>query len=351
MLRRLFNACLLRPEDLKPSDDRLEVVGCFNPGAISWGDDVLLLARIAEMPKERRQGFTGFPRWTSQEGLTIDWLANDDLVFIDPRVVLVEGKGVVRLTFISHIRTVRCKQGRSLLSAEGSRLTPEAEYEEYGVEDPRITRIGDTYYVTYVAVSRHGAATALASTVDFVSFRRHGIIFPCENKDVLLFPEKIGGEYVAFHRPNPATHFSPPEMWLARSADLVRWGRHEPFYSGKGVWETSRIGGGAPPFRTDRGWVEIYHGNKKGYDEKGVGVYSAGAFLLDLDNPQRVLGRTDEPMIVPETDYETRGFVPNVIFPTGVVEREETLLLYYGAADTCTAVAEFSKKELLSLLK
>ena len=104
------------------------------------------------------------------------------------------------------------------------RFLPDSEMEEFGVEDPRITALGGRYYFTYVAVSRHGAATALASTTDFRQFERHGIIFCPENKDVVLFPEQVGGEFVALHRPNAATPFCRPEMWVARSPDLVRLG-------------------------------------------------------------------------------------------------------------------------------
>ena len=161
------------------------------------------------------------------------------------------------------------------------------------MEDPRITRLGDTFYFTYVAVSRHGACTALASTTDFKTFKRHGIIFPSENKDVLLFPETIDGDYVALHRPNPRYQFSPPEIWLARSPDLVHWGRHAVLRVGASPWETGRIGGGVPPMRVPGGWLEIYHGSTR--ETGGVGRYVAGALLLDAENPAVVIGRTSEP--------------------------------------------------------
>ena len=103
---------------------------------------------------------------------------------------------------------------------------PDSEIEEFGIEDPRITKIDQTYWITYVAVSRHGAATALASSDDMVTFKRHGLIFCPENKDVVLFPQRIDGEFVALHRPNPNSHFSPPQIWLARSPDLMHWGKH-----------------------------------------------------------------------------------------------------------------------------
>jgi predicted GH43/DUF377 family glycosyl hydrolase len=348
MLKRLFNACLMRPEDVAPSHDSLEVVGTFNPGAIEVDGEVVLLIRVAERPKEQREGMTALPRWDAAGGLTIDWLPNDGLRFVDPRVVEVKESGVILLTFISHLLLARSKDGRTIDTLEPTTFTPHADYETYGVEDPRLTCLDGRYYFTYVAVSKHGACTALASTVDFQVFERHGIIFPAENKDVVLFPDRIGQEYAAFHRPNPATLFAPPEMWLAYSSDLVHWGKHEPFHGGAGDWETGRIGGGCPPSRTGEGWIEIYHGNER--TPEGVGVYSAGALLLDLANPQQVVRRSAEPIMMPEADFECSGFVKNVVFPTGIVERGDILQVYYGAADSNVGVVEWSKKELLTSL-
>src|SRR5439155_21917140 len=153
--------------------------------------------------------------------IVLDWEDNADLAPVDVRVVKQKRDGCVRLNFISHLRVGYSRDGRNIDSVAGAKLEPAAEYEEFGVEDPRITRIGDTFYITYVAVSRHGAATALASTKDFQQFERHGIIFCPENKDVVLFPEKIADAYCALHRPNAATPFTKPELWLATSPDLI----------------------------------------------------------------------------------------------------------------------------------
>ena len=169
------------------------------------------------------------------------------------------------------------------------RFLPDSELEEFGVEDPRITALDDRFVFTYVAVSRHGAATALASTADFRHFDRHGVIFCPENKDVVLFPERIDGEYFALHRPNAATPFCRPEMWLARSPDLIHWGKHVCLHGGGAEWETGRVGAGTPPVRVADGWLEIYHGNRQPTRPGEVGVYSTGALLLDANNPARVL--------------------------------------------------------------
>lgn len=357
-LTRLNCEKLLGPEDFAPSADHLKVTGAFNPGAVATGHggEVVLLVRITEDPLEQRAGQTGLPRWEDGE-VVVDWLDNDDLRFLDPRVVEVKATGNTRLTFTSHLRLVRLPDGRGVdpeSLAAGPAIIPEQPTETYGVEDPRITPLDDRFYITYVAASPHGACTSLASTDDFRTFERHGVIFPPENKDVLLFPRKIDDQYVAIHRPNPSIHFTPPEMWLARSSDLTHWGGHDVLLSTVHAhdWSIGRIGGGCPPLETDRGWVEVYHGNNKrpDSDEGEVGAYVGAALLLDRGNPAMIIGRTHEPIMVPEADFETRGFVRNVIFPTGIVDRGETVLIYYGAADQATGVVEWSKRELLDRL-
>jgi beta-1,2-mannobiose phosphorylase / 1,2-beta-oligomannan phosphorylase len=350
MIRRRFERLLLRPSDLRPSRDDLEVIGVFNPGAVLAGDEVVLLVRVAERPRERRAGLTALPRWDAEAGLVIDWVPEEQLEPLDPRVVRRREDGLVRLTFLSHLRVVRCGDGRSVREVTDIHFGPASEPEEFGVEDARITPIGDRYYFTYVAVSRHGAATALASTADFRTFERHGIIFCTENKDVLLFPGRIAGAYVALHRPNGATPFTKPEMWLARSPDLIHWGGHEPLHSGRGIWETGRIGGGPPPIRMPDGWLELYHGNRFPTRPGEVGAYAAGALLLDAEDPAVVRRRTPEPVFEAQADFERQGFVPDVVFPTGIVEAGDRLLVYYGAADAVTAVVEFARDELLAAL-
>jgi predicted GH43/DUF377 family glycosyl hydrolase len=357
-LERLYCEQLLGPADFTPSADHLKVTGAFNPGAAATGndDEVAMLVRVTEDPVEQRDGQTGLPRWEDGR-VVIDWLDNDDLRFIDPRVVEVKATGNVRLTFTSHLRLVHLPDGKHIdrrtLDADPA-MIPEHATESYGVEDPRITPLDGRFYITYVAASPHGACTALASTDDFAGFQRHGVIFPPENKDILLFPRRIDGQYVAIHRPNPSTHFTPPEMWLGRSADLTHWGQHEVLVSTVNAtdWSIGRIGGGCPPLETDRGWVEVYHGNNKkpGSGEGEVGAYVGAALLMDRENPGRILGRSQRPIMIPEADFETSGFVRDVVFPTGIVDRGETVLIYYGAADKATGVVEWSKRELLDRL-
>ena len=351
MIKRLATHLLLQPEDVPPSHPDWQVISAFNPGVIRHGDDTLLLVRIAERPREQRSGFTALPRWSIDEGFVVDWLKNDELEFLDPRVVRRRADGLVRLTFVSHLRVAVSRDGRTIDRLSGVAFSPQHTYEEFGVEDPRITPIDGRYYITYVAVSRHGAATALASTSDFETYERHGVIFCPENKDVVLFPERIEGDYVALHRPVGGTAFTKPEMWIATSPDLVHWGAHRPLFGGAGEWETGRVGAGAPPHPLSEGWLEIYHGNRRPEAHGEVGAYCGAAMLLASENPSRILGVTREPILEPQMEFEREGFVAKVVFPTGVIEENERLLIYYGASDKYSALVEVARADLLAALK
>jgi predicted GH43/DUF377 family glycosyl hydrolase len=243
---------------------------------------------------------------------------------------------------------VNCGKGGVDKHVAASRLIPTGPLEEYGVEDPRITQIDNRYYVTYVAVSRHGAATALASTTDFQNFTRHGVIFPPENKDVVLFPERIRGRYCALHRPTTATPFSTPEMWVAWSSDLERWGHHEPIEVAVGrPWASGRVGAGVPPLRVAEGWLVIFHANQRPAEAGQVGQYVAAAMLLDANDPSKVIAQGEAALLTPTEPFESSGFVPDVVFPTGMVRRDDTLQIYYGASDTNTGFTELSLADTL----
>ncbi|HEX4412349.1 MAG TPA: glycoside hydrolase family 130 protein [Lacipirellulaceae bacterium] len=350
MISRLATHLLLRPEDIKPSHPGWSIIGVFNPGVIRCGDRTIILARVAEKPMEERRGWTAHPRWSRDEGYTVDWVENEQLRSQDPRVMHHVGTGLVRLTFISHLRVFTSRDGRHVDDFNGTLILPEHEMEEFGLEDPRITRIGERYYFTYVAVSRHGPATALASTLDFETFDRHGIIFCPENKDVVLLPERIDGEYIALHRPLGDMPFCAPEMWIARSPDLIHWGQHDYLFAGAGEWENGRVGAGAPPFEVEDGWLEIYHGNRAPEHVGEVGAYCAGAMLLAKDDPGRVLKVSRDALLTPQEPFENEGFVSKVVFPTGVVQEDDRLLIYYGASDKYCAMIEVARDEVLGAL-
>lgn len=342
---------LLGPQDFQASSGDFAVIGAFNPGVVQTAGEVIMLVRVVERPREERPGLTGLPRRERAGGVTIDWVPENQLEPIDPRVVRFRSDGRIRLTFISHFRVIRFSNGSLVPEIQPGSFSAEGDLEEFGVEDPRITMLDGRFYFTYVAVSRHGPATALASTTDFRTFERHGVVFCPENKDVVLFPERIGGAYVALHRPVCASPFTRPEMWTAKSHDLIHWGDHRPLLLPDAEWQSGRVGAGPPPIRVPGGWLTIYHGNRRPTNAGDVGIYSAGAVLLDEHDPNRVLKWLPEPFLTPEADFEIHGFVPNVVFPTGLIREGKRLLVYYGATDEFTAVAEFDLEDVLAAME
>jgi predicted GH43/DUF377 family glycosyl hydrolase len=220
-------------------------------------------------------------------------------------------------------------------------IYPVSLAEEYGVEDARVTFIDDRYYINFTVVSRDSWATALAVTEDFVNLDRLGVIFHPENKDVAIFPEKVGGRYVALHRPNNSG-FGKPSIWYSESPDLLHWGNHQCIVHPRDMkWESMKIGGGAPPIKTKEGWLVIYHG--KGDNS----LYSLFCLLLDLEEPNKVLRRAEEPLLYPTEPFETEGFFSNVLFSNGVVEHKGKVYIYYGASDESVGVAITDVNELL----
>jgi len=352
MVPRVLTRCLLRPDDIRPQFEGFEVIGVFNPAAVSYNDRVVLLVRVAEKPREVREGFVALPYWDGRCGkVAIDWRRLDEVDRLDPRIVRLRTGRQLRLTFLSWLLVAFSRDGLSIDSFGEVPFLPADRYESFGVEDPRLARLDDRFYFTYVAVSEHGIATALASTEDFRSFRRHGIVFCPENKDVALFPEKVGGEYVALHRPNPNAHFTAPEIWIARSPDLLHWGAHRRLLGSEAAWATAKIGGGTPPVRTDEGWLSLFHGQIRPERPGEPGQYAAAVLLLDLSDPGRVVGISPRPVMLAEHDFERSGFLSDVVFPSGLVRRGDQLDVYYGAADTSTGMVRFALEDLLAAIE
>jgi len=238
-----------------------------------------------------------------------------------------------------------------------SRVEP---YEEWGVEDARITWIEEDgrYAITYTGYSPAGPRVCLITTdnlLDPSRYLRHGPRIAGENKNCVVFPEKIGGEYVILHRPMPRIECirvsSLEQEWPSKGVSIMG--------PRPGSWRASRVGAGAPPMRTDLGWLFPFHGATAIEDGN---VYSMGWCVLDIGNPEKVLYVSDEPALTPEAAYEIGlGQIPQVdpanfrtgvrvVFAQGLVERGENLLVYYGAADTSVAAARVGKRELLASL-
>lgn len=348
MLERLFTHCLLTPADLTPTDPQLQVVGAFNPGVVATADGLAMLVRVVQAPVEQRDGHVSSPRYDLDGQLHIDWFEACDCDTGDPRVFIHRPAACARLRFISHLQVVLLEPDGRTIARMGPAIMPKGSDETYGIEDPRITKIGNTCHITYVAVSPKGINTNLMSTTDFASFDRHGTIFIADNKDVVLFPEKIVGEYVALHRPMLSLGLGGLAIWLARSPDMQHWGAFERVATGNAAYETDRIGAGTVPILTDRGWLMIYHGSDRKPGQKGAGTYAAGTMLLDGHNPGKVLARSNAPILKPEEAFEREGYVPNVIFPTALVPTDDHDLIYYGAADEAVGVLAVRRADLLA---
>jgi len=231
-------------------------------------------------------------------------------------------------------------------------LSPVGPHEEFGCEDPRITAFNGTYYVFYTGYSRKGTRIALASTRDFRTYERHGVVGPdLDDKDCALFPQAIDGEVVVVHRvaPNIQLDFfhnieqvrTSNPYWKDYQKRVEANTIMKPLYK----WEEKKIGIGPPPIPTENGWLVIYHG----VDSNSV--YRAGAALLDLDNPRRVIARIPEPILEPEHQFERVGLVPNVVFPEGAVVIKEELKIFYGGADRVCCVASVPMKLMIEALE
>lgn len=256
-------------------------------------------------------------------------------------------------------------------------------YDSGCVEDPRIVKFDDDFYITYAyrpyspgqywkfahdvvllpecgehsprAISQNLGNTALAVTSDFVNYRRLGRLTSpiLDDRDVILFPEQVDGQYVMLHRPKQYVGgdygVKYPSIWVKFSDDLLDWETKEShlLMTGKeGTWE-EKIGGSTPPILTEDGWLMLYHGVENG----GCGYYRVGAALLDANNPLKVISRTPQPILEPEYEYETQGLYNGCVFPTGNVVVDGVLYVYYGAADMYIGLATCPLNELLDYLK
>ena len=219
-------------------------------------------------------------------------------------------------------------------------------YERYGVEDPRVTRIGEFYYITYTAYGPYGPRVGIGRTADFKHFERLCLATEVDNKDAVLFPEKIGGKYVMLDRPS-GSGSREGSIWIAYSPDLIFWGKATAILTPEPGWGNSKLGVSTPPLKTDQGWLVLYHGVR---ETGGGNLHRIGAMLLDTQNPQQVVGYSSHFIFGPEDTYERIGDVPNVVFPCGIIlEDDETVKIYYGAADTCIGLAEAKLADILGL--
>ncbi len=209
------------------------------------------------------------------------------------------------------------------------------DYEEYGIEDPRIINIDGEYLITYSAYSRHGVRIGLAKTIDFIFIERLSFITEADYRNVVIFPEKFNGLYARLDRPH--SEISPWSIWISYSPDLKYWGQAKLIMKPMQYhWDEMKIGPGAPPIKTLRGWLNIYHGVFPTMD--GC-VYRLGVALHDLVDPSKIIAVGDDWILQPEEDYEITGYVHNVVFSCAAVpEPDGTVKIYWGGADKVMCV-------------
>jgi predicted GH43/DUF377 family glycosyl hydrolase len=301
----------------------------------------------------RRQGRDLLHRWTRNPLITREDVPFQCNTIFNGAVVRLDGEYVLLLRVegqqgYSFFTLARSRDGLHFSLEDHPCMLPASEgpfriWEENGIEDPRITVLDGQYYIMYTAVSRHGGRIALARTEDFQTFERIALVSRPGNKDGVLFPEKINGLYARLDRPIGNGIGS---IWISYSPDLIHWGRSQCVISPRPrFWDAYRIGASVPPIKTDQGWLEIYHGVKM---TSAGPIYRTGVVLLDLENPAKVIGRCLSPVLSPREDYERIGDVGNVVFAcSAIVEENQEVKLYYGAADTSICVATCPMHELI----
>jgi beta-1,4-mannooligosaccharide/beta-1,4-mannosyl-N-acetylglucosamine phosphorylase len=278
----------------------------FNPAATRVGDETVILARV-----EDRRGISHLTVARSANGL--------DGWSVDPEALLAPQDGL--------------------------------HDEQWGFEDPRIVRLDelDCWAITCTAYGPPGPAVYLATTSDFRTLDRRGIIMHPEDKNAALLPRRIDGKWVLFHRPLTAHGGQHGGIVISRSNDLRDWSAPERVMQPRlgAWWDAVRIGIGPPPLETGHGWLILYHGVK---DTVSGTVYRVGAALAAVDEPALVTHRLDDWLISPCEPYERTGDVPNTVFPCGLVLDGDEIRLYYGGADTTINIATASLQAVLALL-
>ena len=289
---------------LTAKDIPYECLRCYNPAAIKVKDEYILLVRV----------------W--QEGRR------------------------------ESIALARSKDGYNFTVEDKPVLTPN-EYEKERLNDCRVTEVDGEYYICFCTDPDDGIRIGIAKTKDFHHFERIHYSLP-DNRNAVIFPEKINGLYARLERPFARQYFldRPYDIWISYSPDMEFWGRHEKVLGFEQVaWGSNKIGPGPQPIKTDKGWLIIYHGAETN-DEVKEGwnkIYRMGVMLCDLENPAKVIALPPKPLLSPETDYEKDKFYrDNIVFPSGVVvEEDNTIKIYYGASDNSVCVAETSVDKLL----
>ena len=306
-------------------------------------------------------GWDIFTRHPANPIITADSLPYRANSVFNPGAALVNGDTLLLIRVedlrgISHLTVGRSQNGATGWRFDAQPLIvpePDRHPEEiWGVEDPRLTWLPELeeWAITYTAYSRRGPLVSLALSKDFTEIRRMGPMMPPDDKDSALFPRRLDGRWAMIHRPAPAR--GSANIWISYSPDLRHWGDHELLLEARdgAWWDAGKIGLGPPPLETPDGWLLCYHGV---HMTSSGPIYRVGLALLDLDEPRKVLRRTDEWVLAPTAPYERSGDVNKVVFPTGWVLDDATgqLSIYYGAGDSVIALLTASLSDILAMMR
>jgi predicted GH43/DUF377 family glycosyl hydrolase len=374
MIKILKDKLLLSKENIKSYSREFEVLGVLNPAAMRLHNGkILLYVRVIEKLKKTKDSKYFFsPRFAGKKDLrlkidkfrksSVEDHTDFDFTFKN---------GLKRLTYFSHLRRVVLDESgfRVLKIDKKPSFYGLSSDSELGVEDPRIIKMGEHYYMTYVGLTRNeGVSTNLAVSKDCLNWERKGIIFGEQDKDTVLFPEKINEEYVAFDRPEGGFQFTPPHMWVAYSKDLIHWGELKSIILPKKYSHFTRSGAGPPPIKIHQGWLLFFHAVTKFPAEKGLvadikrflgmrvrgenDIYSVWAALLDHKNPERLIAISHSPIIEPKRKEEISFEGKRVVFPTGLVMGKDgkEVILYSGAGDEFVTAKKIRLKDVLATL-
>jgi predicted GH43/DUF377 family glycosyl hydrolase len=338
------------------------VLGAFNPGFTRLpSGNLLMMVRVAEALKEPVQdGYVRAIRWT-KDGYTLDRHALDGVKMSDPRQFEVAGSGyrTLALTSISWLLPVELSpDAREIVAIHYDRaVEPAADYQQYGVEDARITRIGPTWYMTTCSVSAERHATALHSSANGLDYELQGVVLDHQNKDMILFEGKVNDKFLALTRPLGEVYFAYPEdspyrggpsINLAQSPDALHWKPlDQPFLRARKASTASmKLGGGSQPILTERGWLMVYHGvEMRGH----VGIYRSFWALLDRDKPWKILRLEDTEPLLQANSALTQPiahqlYLPTeVVFTTGIVDAGDDYIVASGEADLACRITHIAK--------
>ncbi|MEA3478250.1 MAG: glycosidase [Bacteroidota bacterium] len=368
-----FDSIILAPNDIDLSysplkeqlDDETYVLGAFNPGMTRLPDgNLLLMVRVAEALRNPvNDGIISAIRWDINSGYVLDQYKLDQVDISDPRTFILKEfrlNSVLALTSMSWLLPVELSgDGDKIINIHYDKIiAPQQGYQEYGIEDPRISYIRGKYYMTSCSVSSERQSTTLYASDDGINYRLEGIILDHQNKDMVLFEGTIENKFFALTRPlgslyfatPPDSIFNPgPSINLAQSPDLLHWKPlDEPFIRPqKGSGQLLKLGGGAPPILTKEGWLVLFHGvGKRGE----IGIYRTYWAILDEKNPQKILHLEMKEPVLEANPYLTNElrdsiYIEDVVFTTGIVEMEDHFIIASGELDLCTRITHIPKSD------